>query len=212
MMNFQAVPIINETNFVPKFTVPPQIPQKNQKRASNTGKAAVSSKNGLRPGSTNIKPQTTKKENFASNHDNFLDFSHLLMDLSFDKSESSFEGCSYLGMLEELMSSSSEEKPIPKKNQRTSRVNLSQAKTNQLVSRKKATESVGIERYSEKNKENIQRNSNLTAKPKPEEKPKIQKSSFLSTKRGRKSSPEKSEKSTQSKIVFIFQRVSFLWN
>lgn len=195
-MNFIATEIMNETPFVPKSSIPDKIPQKSSTRPS---KPLPKRKNNSNVKATDRKPLKPDNNFFNENIMDPYYFNEYFKDLSLDESDESCDGYSYLGMLSELLSSSSEEKP--KKNQKNSRYirpKTSQSITNVNKNLIKTSSRV------EQNKENIPKFSNLLQnkkkekeKAKPKEEPK--KAPISPMKRGRKSGSQ-SEKSTQSNL------------
>ena len=195
-MNFIATEILNETPFVPKSSVPDKIPQKSLNRPSNP---LPKRNNNYKVKATDRKPLKSDNNLFNENIMDPFYFNEYLKDLSFDKSDESCDGYSYLGMLSELLSSSSEEKPKKtQKNSRYIRPKTSQSITN--INKNIIKTSSRVEK-AEKNKENIPKFSNLLQNKKPEkQKPKEEPKKPISPiKRGRKSGSQ-SEKSTQSNL------------
>ena len=198
-MNFIATEILNETPFISKSSVPHQITQ------AKSFKPLQRKTNNNYPAKT----KQTKNQNQPLNSDNLLFnenimdpfyFNEYFKDLSFDKSDESCDGYSYLGMLSDLLSSSSEEKP--KKTQKNSRFN--RPKTSQTTINKNVIKSSSRVEKTEQNKENIPKFAN-SVQEKKYEKLRLKeetKKPIPQMKRGRKSGSQ-SEKSTQSKHISL---------
>jgi len=204
-MNFLATQIINETPFISKASAPEHIPQKKSTRPLNSAQRKLY-ENPVKQ-TEKKQPKIVKTDNLLHEANNIMDpfyISEFFNDLSFDKSDISSGGCSYLGILSELLSSSSEERPEKSKSQKGSRFN--RPKTSQPIVKKTERKQNWMVEKMEQNKENIAKTANLaTEKKKIIEKPK---KPVYQAKRGR-NSPVQSEKSTQSMYKMWFTFILF---